>query len=884
MIGTSLKHYRILRQIGSGGMGEVYEAEDTKLHRKVAVKVLPKSVAADPERRERFEREARAVAALNHPNIVTIHSVEESDVGPFLTMELVEGTTLAALVTPAGMPIDRLLSTGIAVADAIAAAQHRGITHRDLKPANVMLTTSGQVKVLDFGLAKLRDDSSASETEGATRLATTGLTGEGRILGTVAYMSPEQAEGKPVDSRSDIFSLGVMLHEMATGTRPFSGDTPVSVLSSIIKDSPSSVTDLKPGLPPDLARMIKRCLAKDPDRRYQDALDLRNDLEELRTAWQSGEIAVSGARRGAAGPGRSTTRLVAGAGVVIVAIAAATYLAMRSRQPVAPAASDATLAELRPSRLTYTGTASLAAISPDGRYVVHVVREGGMQSLWIRQTATTSNVQIVPPAEVRYDGLTISPDGTYVYYSAYEGAQAYSTLYQVPALGGRPREVLEDIDSPIAFSPDGSEFAFVRGIPDPPGTQLLAASVDGSRERVLARTAPDETFRLERPAWAPDGRRVAIAYASIEAGGNQGVATIDVASGQRTPVGGPVWSSVSDLAWLPDGSALVASATEKGATNQQIWRIGVPNGDATRITNDLTSYAGVSLSSDGRALVTVRTDVVSNLWVVPAADLAAARQITSGTDRYDGAPGVAWTPGGRVVYSSAASGNVDIWIADADGSNQEQLTDSPEIDAQPAVCGGGRFIVFASLRGGRPAVWRTALDGSSPVRLSTTPVGFSPTCTHDGDDVVYTSLLEGRTSLWRVKLEGGEAAKVRELQTQNLAISPDGRFVAGPFIDSATQRQSIAIIALGSDAAPQVFPIYPRPVRWSPDGKALTYVNVRDGVANIWKQPLPDGTAAPVTQFTSGLIYNFDWSLDGTQLVLARGATTTDVVLLSAER
>jgi serine/threonine protein kinase len=278
-IPSQLNHYAIIEQLGQGGMGEVYVAEDTRLHRRVAIKVLTGLASSDLERRSRFEREARAVAALNHPSIVTIHSVEEADGLPFLTMELVEGRTLASIIPAHGLPLDALLRIGIGISDAMSAAHQRGITHRDLKPANVMVTDDGRVKVLDFGLAKLR------ESEGAagdlTRLPSSELTGEGRIIGTIAYMSPEQAEGKPVDQRSDIFSLGVLLHEMATGQRPFKGETNVSVMSSILKDTPSSITDINPQLPVGLAKVIRRALAKDPSRRYQTATDLRNELEEL---------------------------------------------------------------------------------------------------------------------------------------------------------------------------------------------------------------------------------------------------------------------------------------------------------------------------------------------------------------------------------------------------------------------------------------------------------------------------------------------------------------------------------------------------------------------------------------------------------------------------
>ena len=304
MIGTQLGHYRIERLLGTGGMGEVYLASDTKLGRQVALKVLAGTLAGDPGRLARFEQEARAAAALNHPNIVTIHSVEHIDGVPFLTLELVDGQTLGELIPREGLPLDRVLSLGIPLADAVGAAHQRGITHRDLKPANVMVTSDGRVKVLDFGLAKVKEEAQMPIDAG---LPTASLTGEGRIVGTVAYMSPEQAEGKPIDARSDVFSLGIILYEMATGQRPFEGDTHMSTLSAIIKDTPRGITDVRPGLPRELSKIISRCLAKDVEDRYQSAKDLRNDLRALKNELTSGEIVpVSGSGE------RNATRVTQG--------------------------------------------------------------------------------------------------------------------------------------------------------------------------------------------------------------------------------------------------------------------------------------------------------------------------------------------------------------------------------------------------------------------------------------------------------------------------------------------------------------------------------------------------------------------------------------------
>ena len=286
MAPATLGPYRIVGPLGTGGMGEVLLAEDPKLGRRVALKVLPQAMAEDPERRGRFEREARAVAALNHPNIITIYAVDEQDGVPFLAMELVVGKTLTEVIPSQGMTLDQLLQVGIPLADAVGAAHQRGITHRDLKPANVMITDEGRVKVLDFGLAKLREE---SPLDGLTAtVATAPVTGDGRIVGTVAYMSPEQAQGKPVDARSDVFSLGILLFEMATGDKPFKGDTNMSVLSAIIKDTPSSITELRQDLPRDVGRILRRCLAKDPDDRYQTAKELRNDLRLLKEDLDSG--------------------------------------------------------------------------------------------------------------------------------------------------------------------------------------------------------------------------------------------------------------------------------------------------------------------------------------------------------------------------------------------------------------------------------------------------------------------------------------------------------------------------------------------------------------------------------------------------------------------
>ena len=453
MIGKTLAHYEIKSLLGKGGMGEVYRARDTKLDRDVALKILPPEATQDPERRKRFETEAKAVAALNHPNIVTIHSVEDAAETHFITMELVKGQTLTDLVPKSGLSLPRMLDIAILLADAVSAAHRAGITHRDLKPENIMVDDEGRLKVLDFGLAKLKDPLPAADQ--ATRVQSEiGVTQEGKVLGTVAYMSPEQAEGKAVDARSDVFSLGTVLYEMSTGQRPFDGDTPVSTVTSILRDEPVSVTDLNAAMPRQLGRVLKRCLAKEPDRRYESALGVRNDLQELKAELDSGELTVPivPAKARAGGGLRWVVLGVVLAGGIW---GVTRYVGWPSTGSDDPAPFESM--EFTP--LTTDGTSTDATISADGRYVAHVEVENGKSTLWITQVSTKSRVEIVPATEDQIWGPEFSPDGDLLYYR--QGARFWlnEPLFRRPSLGGAARKLPIDCVR-FGISPDGERIAY----------------------------------------------------------------------------------------------------------------------------------------------------------------------------------------------------------------------------------------------------------------------------------------------------------------------------------------------------------------------------------------------------------------------------------------
>lgn len=367
--GARLGPYRIVKPLGAGGMGEVYVAEDTRLGREVALKILPRELASDAHRRQRLEREAQAAARLNHPNIVTLHSLEEQDGVVFFTMEYVDGQPLSSLVPHDGMPLQKLLSIAVPLADAVAAAHQCGIIHRDLKPGNIVVTSQGRVKVLDFGLAKMHD---VMHVDAGAPTGTMPLTGDGHIVGTVAYMSPEQAEGRPIDARSDIFSLGVVLYEMATGQRPFQGASSVSVISSILRDTPPPVTEKNPRLPADLARIVRRALQKEPERRYQTALDLRNDLQELKDDSDSGQILKP---QPAAPRRRVPLAAIAAAVIVVLGLAAAAVVKFWPRaRGEQPAAIEVLERAITTNSIEFP--VWFTAISADGQYLAYTDARG----------------------------------------------------------------------------------------------------------------------------------------------------------------------------------------------------------------------------------------------------------------------------------------------------------------------------------------------------------------------------------------------------------------------------------------------------------------------------------------------------------------------------
>jgi len=888
--GSHIGPYEVISVLGAGGMGEVYKAHDPRLGRDVAIKILPSAAAADLERRARFEREARAVAALNHPNIVTIHAVEEAEGVPFFTMEYVEGRTLAQTIPSRGLPLDELLRIAIPLTDAVGAAHQRGILHRDLKPANVMLTADGRVKVLDFGLAKLRE--ALIQADGGAQ-TTAEATGEGRILGTVAYMSPEQAEGKPLDQRSDVFSLGILLYEMATGQRPFKGDTSVSVISAILKDTPGSVTDLRPDLPRDLARILKHALSKDPEHRYQSAKDLRNDLETLKEDLDSGEVAGTVARSAGAQVG-GRRRLVA-AGVLFVAVALAavgTWWAFRLLAPAQPAPPAKRLFEEFTLKQLTTEPISdrVVAVSPDGRYVAYAFVEGGREGLRVRQVEPPATVQVVPPDDARYNGVAFTPDGNRLYYSAYaKGGTALATLYEVPVLGGTPRRLVEDVDSAVTFSPDAARFAFMRGLPNV-GVALMVANADGTGERALV--VRPKAFIIFTCAWSPNGRT--IAAAAYDEGARIAIFAVDAATGAVTRVGARQWDEVESLAWERDGRALIVAATDRAVADaMQLWEVTVPDGSLRRITTDIAGYRRVIFTADGRTLVALRSEWRGTLWVGPSAHPDRVERIASVPNRVSSQWRIGWTPDGRILHTATVSGNPDVWAVRPDGSDVRQLTTSPGSDRAAVAAPDGRYIVFLSDRDGRDRIWRMEPDGGRQTPLTEGPEDHHPVVVGDSRYVYFARWDQASGPVHMVAIEGGKPAPVTGGAWAGVpagfwpaAASPDGTLIFGTSWNQEQGGVRVDVVPTGGQGAVRKLAMtvaYDTDYRlsWAPDGRAITFTRVTDGAANLWRQPLDGGPATRLTNYTADDdIVSHAWSRDGKWLALVRGAAESHVVIL----
>ncbi len=927
--GTRLGRYEVRSQIGAGGMGEVYLAFDTELDRTIALKILPVQLAGDPQRMRRFVQEAKAASSLNHQNIITIYEIGDTDSTRYIATEFVDGLTLRQRIKQSPLSVGEVFEISIQIASALVAAHEAGIIHRDIKPENIMLRSrDGFVKVLDFGLVKLTEPTTGlADTEAPTRALVN--TDAGTVMGTVSYMSPEQARGKAVDARTDIWSLGAILYEMLTGQTPFSGETSADVIASIMKSEPPPIARYTSEVPDKLVDLVSKALEKDRDERYQTIKDLLVDLRRLKkrfdfenemersvspdtggpTASRSGAITLTqtGSKTLSLDGGRPTSSaeyivseikrhktgaVLISVVVLLLLVGAGAYFWPRREVKL----KGPSLSAMKITRLTSGGSVGSASIdgstsiSPDGKYVVFTLAEGGMISLWVRQISTSSDVQIVPPAEGSSIGSTISPDGEFVYHVWRDAQNPNGVLYQVPILGGTRRSLLQNVGTPISISPDGQRFTFIRFVTEQGAASLMIANIDGSGERLLATRKGNDWFSESGPSWSPDGKLIACGAGTDTGGTYMTILGVPVDGGTPKPLTSHKWfGQVYRVAWLSDGSGLVALASSdlQEGVGSQLWFISQPEGAVRRVTNDLNGYGRVSLgiAADNKTIVTAMSDTSAQIWVTGVGEPSAkAKRITNG--KTDGLAGLSWLSDGRLIYTTQIGDNSEFWTIKADGSDSKQLFADNNPKGRPVLTPDGKYIFFDYTRNNKTHVWRLNSDGSGLKQITDGDYATShPSCSTDGKWILFLSWRDGNHHLWKVSVEGGEAVKISDKLSMPGSYSPDGKTIAyGYFEPGGAEPWRLALQSSEGGTVLKTFEPQPSlgygKVAWTADGRSLIYEGRIARVDNLFTQPIDEGKPRQLTDFPADNNYYFALSSDGKQLAISRGKATLDVVVI----
>ena len=789
LVGQTVSHYRILEKLGGGGMGVVYKAEDTRLHRFVALKFLPENVAEDSQALARFRREAQAASALNHPNICTIYDVGEDNGRAFIAMELLEGSSLKHLIQERALKSAETISFGIEVADALDAAHSKGILHRDLKPANLFFTDRGHAKILDFGLAKVAGKhliSPPEMTEATADDLDEMLTSPGTTIGTVAYMSPEQVRGEKLDPRTDLFSFGVVLYEMATGKRPFEGDTSGLTFEAILNREPVPPIRLNPQVSPELERIINKALEKDRALRYQSAAEIRSDLQRLRRDSESSrEVPSAPAPRKHL---RAATILWMAVGAVSAALLAAIFV-LRSFRREAPTTTQW-------EQITFFADSAVhPALSPDGKMLAFIRGNdtllGGGQ-VYVKLLPSGEPVQLTHDAPLKLRPI-FSPDGSRIVY----GTFAPWDLWEVPVLGGEPQHFLTNASS-LSWIGDGKQalFSEIKS-----GLHMAVVTMDQSTgQRRDVYVPAGERSMAHHSYLSPDGRWVLVVLM-----GNRGemlpcrVVPFDGSGSER--IVGPADSSCTGGAWSPDGKWVYVSASKGGRFH--IWRQRFPDGELEQVTSGPTEEEGITMAADGKSLLTSVGVLDSTIWIH---DAKGDRQLSSEGNAFE----TLLSSNGKKLYylmQSGQSPEVELWVTElATGKRERLLEVFPVQNAVSharhyAVSKDGSQIVFARLdQGGVSHLWLVPADRHSPPRrLPSVASEDTPYFLPDGE-IVFRSTEGGLNFLYREKQDGtGRQKIVSDPIFDFHATSPDGKWVIAGAKVVGDENQNSAISAYPVD-------------------------------------------------------------------------------------
>ena len=860
--GLQLGPYVIDSLLGAGGMGQVYRARDERLHRPVAVKILPAAFASNPDRMRRFEQEARLAGSLSHPNVMVVHDVGRYEDRPFIVEELLEGETLRDRMRGRVFAPSRAVQIAREIAEGLAAAHAKGIVHRDLKPSNIFLSRAGQTKILDFGLAKLRDPQTLDGEPD------TGSTTEG-LLGTVGYLSPEQARGDHADHRTDIFALGCVLYEMLTGRKAFAGSSVAEVVAATLARDPPSISRVSPEVPPSLARIVHRCLEKEPEDRFSSAHDLslalESTLDNLGPApWWQRPLYVD----------RRTRRLVRGAAAGVAFLAAGVYFVETWR--------SAPLPEFKPRQLTSgVGQEGQPAVSPNGQFVAYTAASGGNRDLWLSDVGGGTRLRLADHPADDEDPAWF-PDGrSLVFVSERQGEPG---IWKVSRLGGPPTLLFSPGRDP-AISPDGTRIAFTRLGPEGEARILVGSLEDPESARVLT-GSQDGLADHGRPAWSPDGRTICY----------QGFTHLWLVD----PEGGPprrltdTTEMGNEPAWSADGRHVYYTAYHEGI--RAIWRRPVGGGPPVRVTMGSGQERRPSVSTDGRWMAYATG---SSRQILVAIDTATGRRGVFEEARNISTPAVA-PDGSSVAFSSNRENRFDLWRL---GLGEEPLSDPPQrvTDQQgsiavPRVSPDGRWIAFFRMHEGQREIWTIPAAGGSIRRITEDPAeDVYPLWSPDGLELGFVSYRTGLPQIWARPMRDGEPAGAPHPvlpgspAITRFAWSPDGRQVAFVAPLGDTHEVWLAEVGHAEEARPISDGADPEDLRWlgpagpllvlAPWGEGRISLRALDPATGV-STALPYGTpSGPFSQ-----IQYFDASADGRWIVYLETEERGDVWLLEATK
>lgn len=913
--------YEVRSKLGEGGMGEVFLAHDSELDREVAVKVLLPEFCCNLERVNRFKLEAKAASALNHPNIITIYEIGGNKDTLYIVTESIEGKTLRRLLQSGWVTTETAFDVALQVAGALTAAHKEGIVHRDIKPENIMVREDGIVKVLDFGLAKPTQVDAEAETLELVN------TKAGMVLGSVGYMSPEQARGKEVDNRTDIWSLGVVFYEMLAGGTPFDGETMTDILANIIHKEPAPITDFLPEAPSGLQHIIKKCLAKNREERYQTAKDFATDLKNLRREFGFAE--ADGFMTGQFQPVSIPTTSIKlhdtqeAKTLIQNSVSAETFnqtdengRKFRKRNWIVPfaivgfaclmawgawyfqpiRAISPNFDALEISTIANSDKAFAPSISPDGKYLGYINYENGKKSLAVRQIATGSTVLLVSQTEnEEFMPPTFSPDGNYVYYVLAD--KGVGSLYQIPTLGGSPRKLINDVDSKVTFSPDGKELAFERRDAVTGVGTIFIANSDGTNEKPFISTKELDVKGFLEIAWSPAGDNLLVSGVSdlmLDEIVKSKLLLISLKDKIVQQFSTKDWLNANSFYWTKDHSSVLLLAKSNDQEPTQIWQISYPDGlNAKRLTNDSSGYNMLSFAPQADIITAAKQNVISSLWSYSPAG-REQNQITAESKNMLGAASFDFLPDGRFLLSRMEAGRANLVTLGAEGKDEKPLTNNEGFNGQAVVSPDGRFIVFTSNKGKNFALWRIDVDGNNPVQLTNpeNTYDIKPQITPDGKSVIFErrTLDFIKSTLLKIPIEGGEPVPLisddKQLQIYP-RFSDDGKlFVYSTMNFDKTHTRfdrSVRVMAMnGSEVGElkkEFNTFFGKNYRFTPDGKNLTYIR-QTGVPNIYNVPLDGSSPKQITNFNSGHIINFAWSKDGKKLYIVRAIINSELVLL----